>query len=366
MFNDNQFAGWMAQKYGILGMHGQAAVDQGHAALTAADAAQQQAAAAQRRAEAEAQQAAAQAAYLNAQAGQVAPNAESERALRGSQGNVFNEEATKQHQLNQIMPGFLQKYLGGRMGIPEIGGGQPTLDDLADPYHFSRGTADVPASPQERAHFHGLLKAMNGANRVPGKGSGNVDTVPAMLAPGEAVLNKHAAELIGRDKIAAANAIGVAKQEQEGVGMAAPKGGGRRYAGGAQNVPGYADGTSDIMGAPMGAAPSPQYMTPDEMRDSNALSAMYASMGKRDPNADADWAQRYNGRVTANGFSKGTANVKPQKLAGGTHMVGHGKSAKTPTKLDPQAVMGLLGALSGGAGAASAPPPRPGGMVYGP
>lgn len=47
-----------------------------------------------------------------------------------------------------------------------------------------------------------------GATKVPGKGSSKVDTVPAMLAPKEAVLNEHAADLIGRDNITAANAAG--------------------------------------------------------------------------------------------------------------------------------------------------------------
>lgn len=47
---------------------------------------------------------------------------------------------------------------------------------------------------------------MRGTARVPGTGTG--DKVPAMLEPGEAVLNKQAAGMIGRDKIAAANKKG--------------------------------------------------------------------------------------------------------------------------------------------------------------
>jgi hypothetical protein len=47
-----------------------------------------------------------------------------------------------------------------------------------------------------------------GATAVPGQGSGTVDKVPAMLAPHEAVLNRAAADLMGRGKIAALNAQG--------------------------------------------------------------------------------------------------------------------------------------------------------------
>lgn len=54
--------------------------------------------------------------------------------------------------------------------------------------------------------FSSSLFLKRGTARVPGKGTG--DKVPAMLEPGEAVLNKKAAGLIGRDKIAKANAKG--------------------------------------------------------------------------------------------------------------------------------------------------------------
>lgn len=56
---------------------------------------------------------------------------------------------------------------------------------------------------------------------VPGKGSGKVDTVPAMLAPHEAVLNRAAADKLGRGKIAALNQQGV-KKMGTGRGMPMP------------------------------------------------------------------------------------------------------------------------------------------------
>jgi hypothetical protein len=50
-----------------------------------------------------------------------------------------------------------------------------------------------------------------GVARVPGKGDGTKDTVKAKLAPGEAVLNKAAAEGMGRGLIAALNKMGAKK-----------------------------------------------------------------------------------------------------------------------------------------------------------
>ena len=59
-----------------------------------------------------------------------------------------------------------------------------------------------------------------GATAVPGQGSGTVDKVPAMLAPHEAVLNKAAADKLGRGKIAALNAQGA---KQMGLSRGAPR-----------------------------------------------------------------------------------------------------------------------------------------------
>lgn len=63
------------------------------------------------------------------------------------------------------------------------------------------------------------LSLKRGTARVPGKGSG--DKVPAMLEPGEAILNKHAAGMIGRDKIAKANTKGNMQRQRETVGKVA-------------------------------------------------------------------------------------------------------------------------------------------------
>lgn len=52
-----------------------------------------------------------------------------------------------------------------------------------------------------------------GVTSVPGKGSG--DKMPAVLEPKEAVLNKHAADMLGRKKIAQLNKAGNEKRAQQ-------------------------------------------------------------------------------------------------------------------------------------------------------
>ena len=60
--------------------------------------------------------------------------------------------------------------------------------------------------PQAPGGAPGPMGFFGGTAQVPGKGSGNVDKVPAMLAPHEAVLTHGAADALGRGKIAALNA----------------------------------------------------------------------------------------------------------------------------------------------------------------
>lgn len=96
----------------------------------------------------------------------------------------------------------------------------------------------------------------HGTARVPGKGSGKEDKVPAVLAPGEAVLNKAAAEKMGRKKIANANKEGAKKMGM--VGKSKPG----HYAQGTANVPladkrSFMQKLSDFI-VPMPAAKPPQ------------------------------------------------------------------------------------------------------------
>lgn len=66
-------------------------------------------------------------------------------------------------------------------------------------------------APGTQSIFDRLFGFAKGTAKVPGKGDGTEDTVPTMLAPGEAVLNKHAAESLGRGFIDALNKVGAQK-----------------------------------------------------------------------------------------------------------------------------------------------------------
>lgn len=70
-------------------------------------------------------------------------------------------------------------------------------------------------APKKKNKGYTLLK--KGTAKVPGKGDGTKDTVPAKLAPGEAVLNKAAAEHLGRGLIKMLNQYGMHK-----MGMVEP------------------------------------------------------------------------------------------------------------------------------------------------
>jgi hypothetical protein len=105
-----------------------------------------------------------------------------------------------------------QKSFFSEPTITKIGpAGSTQGEGINDPYHVRhlRSSGSTQISGGTRLYSKGTA-------RVPGKGSGTVDTVKAMLAPGEAVLNKGAAEHLGRPMIAALNAIGMVKADLGG------------------------------------------------------------------------------------------------------------------------------------------------------
>ena len=111
------------------------------------------------------------------------------------------------------------------------------------------------------------INAMNGKTSVPGKmppQGQNTDVTPANLTPGEAVLNRGAAEHLGRDVIDVLNAIGNIKMQGDKGAVSTPgpvtkaptdsENGVKGYCMG--GVPGYAQGTGDI-GSRIGGMPGP-------------------------------------------------------------------------------------------------------------
>jgi hypothetical protein len=138
-----------------------------------------------------------------------------------------------------------------------LGGAMPSLkSSLGSTTGVAPGAAPVVTglTPMTDADkLKSPLGFKRGATKVPGKGSGKVDTVPAMLAPGEAVLNKAAAQKMGRDKIAAANKAGAKQMGIQGKGKPG------HYAEGTANVkPPLIKRIADfVMGAPKPAQPAP-------------------------------------------------------------------------------------------------------------
>lgn len=127
-------------------------------------------------------------AYYKRQSGNAVPG------LTGSQINQNNASAFQMRQEGNAIP-----FRAANDALNNQFTTYPTQTESD-----AAGRADYTDGLQELKKIISPFK--RGTARVPGKGEG--DKVPAMLEPGEAVLNKKAAGMIGRDKIAAANKKG--------------------------------------------------------------------------------------------------------------------------------------------------------------
>jgi hypothetical protein len=109
--------------------------------------------------------------------------------------------------LEAILPALLMASKGGGAVGPQAADALPPSmgPGAAASPAFARGTPEV----QPMSNYPFGAGYLFGANEVPGQGTGRTDTVPAMLAPHEAVLNKAAADILGRGLIAALNSQGV-------------------------------------------------------------------------------------------------------------------------------------------------------------
>lgn len=150
----------------------------------------------------------------------IAPPSVTPRAtLTGSQGAGLLDSA-KQTAASSTAFSPLNFGMGGGGGDLSPISGAPVA--AATPsFSFSRGSS-VPmlslpdfTAPRRIFSDEPVGRFKRGTARVPGKGSG--DKVPALLEPGEAILNKHAAGMIGRDKIAKANAKGNQMRSKENL-----------------------------------------------------------------------------------------------------------------------------------------------------
>lgn len=167
---------------------------------------------------------------------------QSQSGLQQAQGGLIGQQAQGAGIQNQFLPDVLKG---------EIRVNQNRADNLAEDTTTKR-LDNAPADGtlwqtyRQRADALGLQNALmgvpsrkplgmkTGMTRVPGKGDGTKDTVPAKLAPGEAVMNKAAADHMGRGLIAVLNKLGAEK-----MGMVAP----RQSNSGPQN---FAMGTEEV------------------------------------------------------------------------------------------------------------------------
>lgn len=250
-----------------------------------------------------------------------------------------------------------------------------SVTQMGTPGQGSISFASPGDDTQKRVQDAGLAFA-TGTSKVPGKApaKGNTDTVPAMLTPGEAVLNVGAAEHMGRDNIHALNQVGLAKMgKAPGKGMAPAKG----------KKPGFADGTASVgsedwkrsdrmqtpPSQPTGGNPS-SFENAGNAWNNRADLIMKSPVHYSTPaelDANTGKPQRYakgTSHVQPSAFytKKGDAPLKPQTLAKGTHAVAPGKSA--PTKAPPKGLAQALAAMAsmGGGGAPQQAAPMPGGM----
>ena len=239
---------------------------------------------------------AAQAALTGQQAGQVAPLAQSQIAQ--AQAGIGQTQAQTgligaQTQGQNIRNQAPNDVYFGNMYDQLRAGREPG---------YARGTSDV-------QHYD------QGATHVPGQGDGTVDKVPAVLAPGEAVLNKAAAEHVGRGTITALNAMGAAK-------MGMPAGKSKQAAKGKSGH--FAGGIDDVR-APLNGANINNNMTqsspwgnPNQGQNVNLRQALGMAQGPR--------VVAPNPTTKVAGYAGGTDNVQSQPL--------------TPNPMSPQVGQG--------------------------
>ncbi len=178
--------------------------------------------------------------YYSALGGATTARVPSEVGLAGAQSEQARAQAAESTARTSAIPGITDWLKG--TSIDNNSGG-----------NFAMGTDRV--------------NAMNGKTSVPGKmppQGQNTDVTPANLTPGEAVLNRGAAEHLGRDVIDVLNAIGNIKMQGDKGAVSTPgpvtkaptdsENGVKGYCMG--GVPGYAQGTGDI-GSRIGGMPGP-------------------------------------------------------------------------------------------------------------
>lgn len=305
---------------------------------------------------------------VNAETAQVGDNAAAQRELEFQQGQSALRDSTAQSGLLTTQTKNLGAMLPGQLGAQDAAsreadartaglGLQNThqqaintgyADDALGQLHDLLGN-NMGGAPNIVQQLQQLLQGgkaqpaaagnslsdTNGGNVAfahgtaavaPGKEDQGVDTVDAKLRPHEAVLVPGAADAIGRDKIAALNAIHNAKdpklqaaQKPQGKGMPKPKGKGGK--------PGFADGSPNVPGLNAGGSL--------QGAQGPGTTVTSGTWGQATPNQDLR-AQMAGKTVTKN-------------YAEGTHDVGN-DAAGTPA-MSPGMLQQIMASMTPGAGA---------------
>lgn len=209
-WSDSEFSWALSRKYA----QGQQAVDADSARARAALVGAQGAADA----------ATAQAERTRAEIPYVGPLSMAEVAQRRATANLSDAQANTTHAVLSRMssPGIDKNYDFLPWDNNKLGTAwQPSSTALPDfTYKPTSSLSNVTKPGASSSYYVGPARIdeyseekrkAKGETKVPGKGSGKVDKVPRLLAPGEAILNKAAAEFLGRGMIRKLNSMGAKK-----------------------------------------------------------------------------------------------------------------------------------------------------------
>lgn len=348
----DDIAPFLARKYAILGQQADAATTNAGANVTNAGA--------------NVLKSGAEANLYNANAGVVAPNARALQGLQKAQTGYYTQEAEGKRIGNIFDTGLTAAAtnrqaaaLGGAGMVDMSGGVAPTMPSMltgaslsgvgglntagmiapkpsaldirpiSAPPSVPSGSSLTTMGNREAGNVRtslGLphytpgpldqsqpLAFSKGTSKVPGKGSGKVDTVPAKLAPGEAVLNKGAAEHVGRGLIDQLNSIGMQKMGM--VPGAAPQGK-AAPAKGAGMPPGkpqkFAKGTSNVQPKGKGGKGGAPAITPQMLAQLAAAAGPQGGM--QQPQGDPS-------QQPVQGFAQGTSNVQQVGMVPGATQI---------------------------------------------
>lgn len=277
----------------------------------------------------------------------VAPLGQSEIGMRNMQTNmmpqqVASEIGLRDAQTMAIPLAFPQGQQPANPARPGMGMGM-SVNPGVRPVGNMGGGSGYNANPTGYAgssNYTDLTKPhLATGGMVKGPGDGTVDTVDAKLANGEAVLNKGAAEHVGRPVIDALNFIGQMKMGMvPGNSGAKPTKGKKDSGNSAAEVPGYANGVSFAQGFGGKSAAAP---SSNQESNSGYAAALQAQNPNSVANTVADVRAKLTGGQTSvprvvPGFAEGTSWVDNANAAVDAAAARNGQAVQQPMPSNPK------------------------------